>query len=143
MNQAVTVKCCPLSPAAQAVSAHGHQLEAGWESGRHRQRGRVSGRSGLTDPVSRSESCDGPSGSLGLRVNIPLSGKAARTLTSPLFLLTHWQEEPAEVVQIHFIRLAEKAIFSAKRVGRPLGQSSGMLTFRAGNDIAVSKNHSF
>lgn len=50
LNVGVTVKCCPSSPAAQAVSAHGHQLEAGWESGRHRQRGRVSERSGLTDP---------------------------------------------------------------------------------------------
>lgn len=69
----------------------------------------MSERSGLTDPVGRSESCDGPSGGLGLHVNIQLSGKAARTPTSPLLLLTHQQEEPAEVVQIQFIRLAGKA----------------------------------
>lgn len=35
-------------PTAQAVSTHWPQLEAGWESGCHRQRGRVSERPGLT-----------------------------------------------------------------------------------------------
>lgn len=50
-------------PTAQAVPTHRPQLEARWESGRHRQRGRVSDRPGLTrliidhQPV---ESCKGP-----------------------------------------------------------------------------------
>lgn len=89
------MKCFASSPTAQTVSAHGHQLEARWKSSRHRQRGRVSQRSVLTDLVDRLVSCDGLSVGLELNVNIQLS--AAQL--SPYFHLCLFSRTSRESLQ--------------------------------------------